>query len=208
MKRVIDVIGSGLILVLSAPLLLVIALAIKASSRGPVLFRQERVGHYGRHFTFLKFRSMFLNNDHGVHKEFVTKFIADEAPHPPLNGNGTRIYKLAVDSRITRVGKFLRSTSLDELPQLLNVLKGEMSLVGPRPPIPYEVAVYETWHRRRVLEAKPGITGLWQITGRSRVKFDEMVRLDLRYSATWTLWLDLKILLHTPLAVIKGTGAY
>jgi lipopolysaccharide/colanic/teichoic acid biosynthesis glycosyltransferase len=96
---------------------------------------------------------------------------------------------------------------MDELPQLLNVLKGEMSLVGPRPPIPYEVAVYETWHRRRVLEAKPGITGLWQVTARSSVKFDEMVRLDLRYSATWSPWLDLKILLQTPFAVIKGTGA-
>jgi lipopolysaccharide/colanic/teichoic acid biosynthesis glycosyltransferase len=207
MKRVIDVIGSGLMLILCSPLLVVIALAIKLTSKGPVLFSQERVGHYGQHFTFLKFRSMLLDNDDSVHKEFVTKFIADETQHQPLNGNGERPYKLAADKRITRVGKFLRTTSMDELPQLLNVLKGEMSLVGPRPPIPYEVAVYETWHRRRVLEAKPGITGLWQVTGRSRVKFDEMVRLDLRYSATWTPWLDLWILLQTPIAVIKGTGA-
>ena len=125
-----------------------------------------------------------------------------------FNGTGERLYKLPMDERVTRVGKILRSTSMDELPQLINVLKGDMSLVGPRPPIPYEVAVYETWHRRRVLEAKPGITGLWQVTGRSRVKFDEMVRLDLRYSATWTPWLDIKILMQTPLAVIKGTGAY
>jgi lipopolysaccharide/colanic/teichoic acid biosynthesis glycosyltransferase len=149
---------------------------------------------------------MFVDNDESIHKEFVTKFIANEAQPQPLNGNSERPYKLAADKRITRVGKLLRNTSMDELPQLFNVLKGEMSLVGPRPPLPYEVAVYETWHRRRLLEAKPGITGLWQVTGRSRIKFDEMVRLDLRYSATWTPWLDLWILLQTPIAVIKGTG--
>lgn len=206
MKRMIDVVGSALMLTFCAPLLLVIALAIKASSKGPVLFKQERIGHYGQHFTFLKFRSMLVGNDHGVHKEFVTKFIADKAEPQTLKGNGG-LYKLAADKRITWVGKFLRRTSLDELPQFLNVLKGEMSLIGPRPPIPYELAVYEIWHRRRILEVKPGITGLWQVTGRSRVKFDEMVRMDLRYAATWSLWLDLKILLQTPLAVIKGSGA-
>ena len=207
MKRVIDIVGSGLMLILSAPLFLMIALAIKVSSKGPVLFKQKRVGLYGQQFTFLKFRSMYVDTDHSVHKEFVTKFIADETEGQSLNGDGKRLYKLTADKRISRVGRFLRSTSMDELPQLLNVLKGEMSLVGPRPPIPYEVAVYETWHRRRVLEAKPGITGLWQVTARSSVKFDEMVRLDLRYSATWSPWLDLKILLLTPLAVIKGSGA-
>jgi lipopolysaccharide/colanic/teichoic acid biosynthesis glycosyltransferase len=184
-----------------------IALAIKVSSKGPVLFKQKRVGLYGQQFTFLKFRSMYVDTDYSVHKEFVTKFIADETEGQSLNGDGKRLYKLTADKRVSRVGRFLRSTSMDELPQLLNVLKGEMSLVGPRPPIPYEVAVYETWHRRRVLEAKPGITGLWQVTARSSVKFDEMVRLDLRYSATWSPWLDLKILLQTPFAVIKGTGA-
>ena len=194
-------------LILSAPLFLMIALAIKVSSKGPVLFKQKRVGLYGQQFTFLKFRSMYVDTDYSVHKEFVTKFIADETEGQSLNGEGKRLYKLTADKRISRVGRFLRSTSMDELPQLLNVLKGEMSLVGPRPPIPYEVAVYETWHRRRVLEAKPGITGLWQVTARSSVKFDEMVRLDLRYSATWSPWLDLKILLQTPFAVIKGTGA-
>ena len=194
-------------LILSAPLFLMIALAIKVSSKGPVLFKQKRVGLYGQHFTFLKFRSMYVDTDYSIHKEFVTKFIADETERQSLNGEGKRLYKLTADKRISRVGRFLRSTSMDELPQLLNVLKGEMSLVGPRPPIPYEVAVYETWHRRRVLEAKPGITGLWQVTARSSVKFDEMVRLDLRYSATWSPWLDLKILLQTPFAVIKGTGA-
>lgn len=207
-KRVMDIVGSALLLILCAPLLLMIALAIKISSKGPVFFRQKRVGQYGQPFTFLKFRSMQNDNDHGVHKDFIAKLIADTAEHLPSNVNGERIYKLANDKRVTPLGKFLRRTSLDELPQLLNVLAGEMSLVGPRPPIPYEVAVYQPWHRRRVLAVKPGITGLWQITGRSRVKFDEMVRMDLRYATSWTPWLDLTILMKTPLAVIKGTGAH
>ena len=194
-------------LMLSAPLFILIALAVKASSKGPVLFKQQRVGQYGRHFTFLKFRTMQIDNDHGVHKEFITEFIANRAGDHQLNGRGDGVYKLTKDKRVTRIGKLLRRSSLDELPQFLNVLNGDMSLVGPRPPIPYELAVYQTWHRRRVLEVKPGITGLWQVTGRSRVKFDEMVRLDLRYASTWTPWLDFKILMRTPLAVIRGVGA-
>jgi lipopolysaccharide/colanic/teichoic acid biosynthesis glycosyltransferase len=206
-KRAMDVLGSALMLGVCAPVFVVIAIAIKASSKGPVLFRQQRVGQYGRNFTFLKFRSMLVNNDHSVHKEFVTKFIASEVSKQPSNGNGGGVYKLTSDPRVTRVGKFLRRTSLDELPQFLNVLKGEMSLVGPRPPIPYELAAYQTWHRRRLLEVKPGITGLWQVTGRSRVNFDEMVRLDLRYATSWTPSLDFTILMRTPLAVIKGEGA-
>src|SRR6266704_7217606 len=117
------------------------------------------------------------------------------------------VYKITEDPRVTRVGRFLRKTSLDELPQFLNVLRGEMSLVGPRPPIPYELEVYDIWHRRRVLEAKPGITGLWQVNGRSRLKFDDMVRLDLQYAKKWSLWLDIKILLQTPWAVLFGDGA-
>ena len=132
------------------------------------------------------------------------KLIAGDAERVAVSENGKGVYKLANDSRITRIGAFLRKTSLDELPQFLNVLKGDMSLVGPRPPIPYELAAYQTWHRRRVLEVKPGITGLWQVTGRSRVKFDDMVRLDLRYATSWSPWMDLKILLRTPGAVIKG----
>ena len=207
LKRAIDIAGSLLLCVLCAPLCLVIALAIKVSSEGPVLFRQKRVGQYGRCFTFLKFRSMYVNNDHSVHKEYVTKLIARQAERVPSNRKGGGVYKLANDMRITRVGKLLRKSSLDELPQFLNVLIGDMSLVGPRPPIPYELAAYQTWHRRRLLEVKPGITGLWQVTGRSRVGFDEMVRLDLRYATSWTPWLDLKILIRTPIAVIKGSGA-
>ena len=206
-KRAMDITGSALMLLLCAPLLLVIAIAVKLSSKGPILFRQQRVGQFGQCFTFLKFRSMQANNDQSVHQEFVRKLIANEALRERSDCQSEGIYKLTNDKRITRVGKFLRRTSLDELPQFLNVLKGDMSLVGPRPPIPYELAAYQTWHRRRVLEVKPGITGLWQVTGRSRVKFDEMVRLDLRYAMSWSPMLDLKILLRTPLAVIKGAGA-
>jgi lipopolysaccharide/colanic/teichoic acid biosynthesis glycosyltransferase len=203
-KRVMDIFGSALLVILCAPLLLIIAAAVKMSSRGPVLFRQDRVGQYGRRFTFLKFRSMCADNDPSVHKEYVTKLIAGEAERIPSRAAGEGVYKLADDTRVTRMGRFLRKTSLDELPQLLNVLRGDMSLVGPRPPIPYELAAYQTWHRRRLLEVKPGITGLWQVTGRSRVKFDDMVRLDLRYAMSWSPWLDVKILARTPGAVIKG----
>ena len=203
-KRAMDITCSALILVLCAPLLLIIAAMVKASSKGPVLFKQHRVGQYGRRFTFLKFRSMCVDNDPSVHREYVTKLIAGEAERVQASAHGNGVYKLANDNRITRIGIFLRKTSLDEVPQFFNVLKGDMSLVGPRPPIPYELAAYQTWHRRRVLEVKPGITGLWQVTGRSRVKFDDMVRLDLRYATSWSPWLDLKILLRTPGAVIKG----
>lgn len=207
-KRVIDLAGSGLALAICSPLFLMIAVAIKATSKGPVLFRQQRVGQHGACFTFLKFRSMYVNNDPRVHQKFVTELIANEGAPGPAGKKSDGVYKIKNDSRVTRVGKFLRRTSLDELPQLLNVLTGEMSLVGPRPAIPYELAAYQTWHRRRVLEAKPGITGAWQVAGRSRVKFDDMVRMDLRYAMAWSPWLDLKILLLTPLAVIRGSGAY
>jgi lipopolysaccharide/colanic/teichoic acid biosynthesis glycosyltransferase len=208
MKRGIDLLVSGLGLLLLSPIFLAIAVAIKLTSKGPVLFKQQRVGQYGKLFTVLKFRSMHVNNDHSVHKEFVTKLIANQAERQGATGNNEGVYKLTNDRRITPLGQFLRRTSLDELPQIVNVFLGAMSLVGPRPAIPYELAAYQTWHRRRILEAKPGITGLWQVTGRSLVKFDDMVRLDLRYANTWSLWLDLWILFRTPLAVIRGAGAY
>lgn len=207
-KRLIDVVLSTAMMIAIAPLFLMIAMSIKLTSRGPVFFRQQRVGQFGKTFTFLKFRSMYVNNDSIVHREYVTKLIAQGEAGDAPKGGGNSVYKLTNDKRITRIGGFLRRTSLDELPQFINVLRGEMSLVGPRPPIPYELAAYQTWHRRRVLEVKPGITGLWQVTGRSSVRFDEMVRLDLRYATSWTPLLDLKILLLTPLAVIKGSGAY
>jgi lipopolysaccharide/colanic/teichoic acid biosynthesis glycosyltransferase len=205
LKRTIDIVGGLVLSIICLPFFVVIAIAVKATSKGPVLFRQIRVGQHGRQFTFLKFRSMYVNNDHSVHREFVTKLINKEES---ANLKPDTVYKLTSDKRITPFGKFLRKTSLDELPQFFNVLCGDMSLVGPRPPIPYELAAYQTWHRRRLLEVKPGITGLWQVTGRSTVDFDEMVRLDLRYATSWSPWLDVKILLRTPLAVIRGCGAY
>jgi exopolysaccharide biosynthesis polyprenyl glycosylphosphotransferase len=205
-KRAMDLVGSVAALILFAPLFGLIALAVKLSSKGPVFFRQERVGEHGRPFIFLKFRSMRVNNDVGVHKQWFKDYLSGQTTQR-IN-NGSTVVKLTHDPRVTRVGRFLRRTSLDELPQFVNVLRGEMSLVGPRPPIPYEVDAYQSWHRGRVLEAKPGITGLWQVKGRGRVSFDEMVRLDLQYARTWSLWLDIKILLKTPKAVLFGEGAY
>src|SRR5208282_1177321 len=207
MKRGMDILGSLLLLALLSPVFLTIAAAIKLTSRGPILFRQKRIGEHGTPFTFLKFRSMYVNNDSSEHREYVRQLIEGKAGKKPANGNGAGVFKLTNDPRITAVGKFLRRSSLDELPQLFNVLHGEMSLVGPRPPVPYEVEAYATWHRRRLLEAKPGITGLWQVYGRSRVEFDDMVRLDLRYARECSPLLDLKILLQTPKAVIGGDGA-
>ena len=211
-KRAIDILGSATVLLLLSPVLLLIALAIKLTSPGPILFRQKRVGQYGVPFTCLKFRSMLTGNDPRIHMEFVKQFIAGGSGHGAVDLNGAasngKVYKITKDPRLTRVGQFLRKTSLDELPQFWNVLRGDMSMVGPRPPISYELQAYDIWHRRRLLEMKPGITGLWQVNGRSRLAFDDMVRLDLRYARTWSLWLDLKILLQTPRVVLSGDGAY
>src|SRR5713101_1779095 len=207
-KRAMDIVGSITALVLCSPVFLAISLAIKLSSKGPVLFKQERLGLFGLPFTLLKFRSMKCVNDPRIHQEYVKRFIAGDTDSAQAGRSQNLVYKIQEDPRVTHVGKFLRKTSLDELPQFINVLKGEMSLVGPRPPIPYELKAYQIWHRCRVLEAKPGITGLWQVRGRSRTTFDDMVRLDLRYARTWSLWLDMKILLQTPGAVLFGEGAY
>ena len=206
-KRLIDVLGSLSLLVMLSPVFFIVAAAIKLTSRGPVLFRQKRIGEHGIPFRLLKFRSMQLDNDSSEHKEYVRKLIAGQAEKKPANGNGGGVFKLTNDPRITPVGRVLRRASLDELPQLINVLRGEMSLVGPRPPLPYEVEAYATWHRRRLMEAKPGITGLWQVNGRCRMEFDDMVRLDLRYARDCSPLLDLKILLQTPKAVMNGDGA-
>ena len=205
-KRSMDVAGSVLGLLILSPVFLGVALAVKLTSKGPVFFKQRRVGQYGKSFTLLKFRSMYVNNDASQHKEYVRRLIAGHATRQVTSAGGG-IYKLNNDKRITPLGKLMRRTSVDELPQFFNVLIGDMSLVGPRPPIPYEVEAYDIWHRRRLLEAKPGITGLWQIHGRSRVDFDEMVRLDLRYAKSLSPWLDVKILLQTPRAVVAGDGA-
>ena len=208
MKRATDILGSIVALILFAPIFLAIPVVIKLTSSGPVFFEQERVGQYGRRFRFLKFRSMVHANDASIHRDFVKQFIAGAVNSLSPSNGGTTVYKIQQDARVTPIGHFLRKTSLDELPQLINVLRGEMSLVGPRPPIPYEVESYQKWHLQRLLEAKPGITGLWQVKGRSKTTFDEMVRLDLRYARTWSIWLDLLILLQTPRAVLSGVGAF
>jgi lipopolysaccharide/colanic/teichoic acid biosynthesis glycosyltransferase/GGDEF domain-containing protein len=209
-KRTMDIIGSSIALALCTPLFVVIPVVIKLTSRGPIFFRQERIGQYGKRFQFLKFRSMKVSNDAGKHKDYMKKFIAGDAVPAANtgNGNGNVVYKMKDDPRVTWIGKIIRRSSIDELPQFWNTLKGEMSLVGPRPPIPYEIEIYDVWHRRRLLEVKPGITGLWQVHGRSKTTFNEMVRLDLQYSKTWSPLLDAKILLQTPRAVISGDGAY
>ncbi len=207
LKRLIDITGSLAVLLVCLPVLVLIAIAVKLTSKGPVLFRQVRLGQYGRKFTFLKFRSMYFGNDHTIHEQYVKRFIADSQGIEQSETDQPRLYKLTADPRITRVGQLLRKTSLDEVPQLLNVLKGDMSLVGPRPPVIYEFESYDLWHKERLMAVKPGITGLWQVEGRSRVKFDEMVRMDIRYAKSWSVWLDIKILLRTPLAVISGAGA-
>ena len=201
-KRAMDIVGALIALIVASPALLLISVVIKLTSAGPVFFRQKRVGQFGREFTFLKFRSMVVNNDPSIHQNYTRDLIAGKA----VAAGGT--FKLKNDPRVTPIGKFLRKSSLDELPQFINVLRGEMSLVGPRPPILYETEGYKLWHQRRIQQVKPGITGLWQVTGRSRTTFDEMVRLDLYYIEHQSLWLDIKILLKTPLAVLIGDGAF
>ena len=204
-KRGMDILASLLLLIILSPLLLAIACLVKLSSHGPVLFRQVRIGQMMKPFMFFKFRTMYAESNHAIHHAYVSWFINS-------SGNAQEkekhtYFKMTNDSRITPIGHLLRKTSLDELPQLWNVVRGDMSLVGPRPPLLYELQQYKPWHRHRVLEAKPGITGLWQVTGRSRTTFDDMVRLDLRYARGQSLWADIKILLATPAAVIKGNGA-
>jgi lipopolysaccharide/colanic/teichoic acid biosynthesis glycosyltransferase len=208
LKRVIDILGSAFALIILAPVFASLAALIKLTSKGPVFFRQERLGQFQVPFTFLKFRSMYVTTDAEIHRKYVKNFIEGRAEPNLTGGHQQRVYKLTNDPRVTWIGRFMRRTSLDEIPQFWNVLMGEMSLVGPRPPIGYEIEAYEIWHRRRLLEAKPGITGLWQVHGRSRTTFDDMVRLDLRYSRVCSPISDLKILLRTPRAVFSGDGAY
>jgi len=207
LKRVMDIVGSLIGLMLFSPLMLITAVAIKITSPGPTIFKQFRLGKKGLRFRFYKFRSMHWNADDSIHREYVNSLIQGDLKKINQGDKETPLYKMKSDPRVTLVGKIIRKTSIDELPQFFNVLKGEMSLVGPRPPIPYEIEKYKPWHLRRILEVKPGITGLWQVDGRSRTSFDGMVRLDLRYAQNWSLWLDLKILLKTVRAVIRPQGA-
>jgi lipopolysaccharide/colanic/teichoic acid biosynthesis glycosyltransferase len=210
----LDIVLAGLLLTLLLPLLLLIAVLIKLDSRGPVIFRQERVGSRRRRvggkivwlietFTFYKFRSMFPDADTSVHEAYIRDFVQGRAQATEKNGGK---FKLTNDPRVTRIGRILRKTSLDELPQLFNVLKGGMSLVGPRPVPPYEVALYRDGDHQR-LAALPGITGLWQVAGRCSVSFEGMIQMDLEYIRKASLWLDAKILLRTLPAVLSARGA-
>lgn len=209
-KRTLDILASLSIILFFSPLFPIIAGLIKLSSKGPVLFKQERLGYFGKRFHCLKFRSMVVNTDAHLHKAYIEKYIKEgkDIAESDSTVSDQKLYKIKHDPRVTTIGRFLRKTSMDELPQLFNVLKGDISLVGPRPPLAYEWALYDLWHKQRILEAKPGLTGLWQIKGRSRTTFDDMVRLDLQYARNWSFWLDLKILLLTPCAMLSCKGAY
>ena len=204
LQRCFDVLFALTLILLLSPILIGVALAVRIDSRGPAFFRQRRVGYLEKEFTLFKFRSMRVDADPQGHPEYVTALIKGEGQNP--NGGGENLYKLAVDNRITAVGRWIRRWSLDELPQLFNVVRGDMTLVGPRPAIPYEVAEYPSWYRER-FAVKPGLTGYWQVSGRSERTYEEMVRLDIEYAKRRTLGLDLSILLKTPWVVLSRKGA-
>ncbi|MBN1466101.1 exopolysaccharide biosynthesis polyprenyl glycosylphosphotransferase [candidate division KSB1 bacterium] len=205
-KRIMDIVGASAAIILLLPMMSLIAVVVKVTSPGPVLFSQRRVGYKGKPFTFIKFRSMHKKNNDAIHRDFVRKLINGENVQVKAGAEDDPFFKIVDDPRTTRVGRFLRKTSLDELPQFFNVLTGAMSLVGPRPPIPYEVNEYKNWHLRRISEVKPGITGLWQVSGRSQTSFNDMVRLDIKYAENWSLMMDMKILLQTVKVVLAAKG--
>ena len=205
-KRALDIVGSASLLQVLSPIMLATALAVRGTSPGPALFKQQRLGRFGKPFEIYKFRSMSAKNDDKAHREYVAKLIQGNLAEINQGDAANPVYKMVRDPRITNVGHFIRKTSIDELPQLFNVFKGDMSLVGPRPPLRYEAEKYQVWHLRRILEVRPGITGLWQVIGRSTTSFDEMVRLDLRYIREWSFWMDVRILLGTVRVVIMRSG--
>ncbi|MGV8084608.1 MAG: sugar transferase, partial [Coriobacteriia bacterium] len=196
-KRSMDVVLSAMLLILLSPLMLITALFIKLDSPGPVLFRQVRGGLNGKPFRIFKFRSMHMDASPELHKKYVARLIKENLTPEQVNGNGNHSLKMENDPRVTRVGKFIRKSSIDELPQLINVLRGDMSMIGPRPDVPYAVEYYQEWHKRR-LECLPGLTGWWQVRGRNRVSYDDMIRMDLYYIDHMSFWLDVKIILLTP----------
>jgi len=206
-KRSIDVASASLVTVLGFPFYLAVALLIKLTSRGPVFYSQSRIGEHGEVFTLYKFRTMRQGADDAIHREFTRSFIEGRMSNSSLDEKAPSVYKLTNDPRVTSIGNFLRKTSLDELPQFINILRGEMTIVGPRPPLQYELEYYEEWHKLR-LEVKPGLTGLWQVSGRSSVPFNEMVKLDLYYIEHWTLLLDFKIMMRTIPVMLFGSGGY
>lgn len=203
-KRVTDVAIASILLLFLLPVMAIVAITIVLETPGPVLFMQRRIGHNGLPFDMLKFRSMRHNSDSSVHQQAIKRYMQGER----LNTSRTTDapFKLGDDPRITQVGRFIRKTSLDELPQLWNVLRGDMSLVGPRPPVPYEVELYDQRAMRR-LEGKPGLTGLWQVYGRGTVNFDEMIDMDLKYLTNRSIWYDLKLIALTAPAALRGRGA-
>jgi lipopolysaccharide/colanic/teichoic acid biosynthesis glycosyltransferase len=202
-KRLLDIVFSALVIVLGAPFYTLIAVLIKLTSEGSILFVQERIGKDGLPFKFYKFRTMMVNNCDSSHRSFTENFIKGNM----MGGSEEGVFKMKADPRVTSIGRFLRRSSLDELPQFINVLRGEMTLVGPRPPLTYELSHYKEWHKGR-LTVTPGLTGLWQVSGRSSVTFDEMVMLDLYYIDNWSLLLDLKIILRTVPVMLFGYGGY
>jgi lipopolysaccharide/colanic/teichoic acid biosynthesis glycosyltransferase len=207
LKRFVDVLFSLFIIVFGFPFYMLIAALIKLTSEGPVLFVQDRVGMDEKPFKFYKFRTMTAGSNDNVHRDFARNFINGDSQAHLKDRNGHRVFKITSDPRVTSIGRFLRRTSLDELPQFINILMGDMTLVGPRPPLGYEVPHYKEWHKKR-LTVKPGLTGLWQVSGRSTVPFDEMVRLDMKYIENWSFLLDLKIILRTIPVMLFGLGGY
>jgi exopolysaccharide biosynthesis polyprenyl glycosylphosphotransferase len=205
-KRILDILGASAALIFLSPFLLLLSLLIKLTSKGPVLFKQWRNGQNGKPFVCFKFRSMRVNSDQSIHRRYWDGF-HDRNLEGGVDKSGQRVYKLTDDPRVTKLGRLLRRTSLDELPQLLNVLQGQMSLVGPRPCLVYEWDSYKEWQKQR-LAVTAGITGLWQVTGRSKVTFDEMALLDIFYGANWSLGMDFKLMLRTIPAVFNGRGAH
>jgi lipopolysaccharide/colanic/teichoic acid biosynthesis glycosyltransferase len=203
-KRIFDVVCASLILIVAMPIIALASLAIFIFDGRPIFFRQQRIGAQGRRFEMLKLRTMKTSTADSVHRQYVQRWISD-GRNANADGNGGTVFKLANDSRVTSVGRILRKFSLDELPQLFNVVRGDMSLIGPRPALPYEVEHYQDWHRRR-LEGLPGITGLWQVSGRNQVSFDEMVKLDVQYLEDWSLTTDIQILFRTIPVLLRGEG--
>ncbi|HSS42738.1 MAG TPA: sugar transferase [Solirubrobacterales bacterium] len=206
LRRCLDVVFASVLILLLSPILIAVTIAVRIDSRGGAFFRQRRVGYMEREFTLYKFRSMRVDADPRGHQEYVTSLIKGENAAPEGDGGGENLYKLAVDNRITPVGRWIRRWSLDELPQLFNVVKGDMTLVGPRPAIPYEVSEYPAWYRER-FSVRPGLTGYWQVSGRNERTYEEMVRLDIEYAERRSLGLDLRILLKTPWVVLSRKGA-
>jgi lipopolysaccharide/colanic/teichoic acid biosynthesis glycosyltransferase len=204
-KNLFDRILALLVIVILSPLMALIAIAIRQDSPGRVIYRREQVGENGRKFIAYKFRTMSADNDDREYKAYLVRYILEDAAYK-VDQNGQSVYKVIDDPRVTRIGALLRRTNLDELPQFINVLKGEMSIIGPRPDIPFAVAMYKDWHRKR-LSVKPGITGLWQVCGRKCIPFEGMVRLDISYIKRRSLLLDTKILLLTICTILRSDGS-